>query len=150
MLAFRNEAGFSLLELLIAMALMGVLLIPLVTIFTNSLRSTRSTMQRKKANQLMGSCLASLRSVAKFSELDDGSSTSCDADSASGNPYSFESPHSDFEYFTEVDQQADTSGRNIKVVNIRVRYESPLHGDRRCITDPDCSDWDASTVVSKH
>lgn len=145
------EGGYSLLEILVAIAILGVFLIPLTTVFSQSLRYVRGMKKRDKATRLMTSCLSQLRSVADYSsDLSTGSPVKCDGNGWGGGTYeTFPSPDDDFEYRTSVELVAEDSGRNIKKVSIRVRYSSPLLKETRCLSSVNCNDWDASTFVSQ-
>lgn len=150
MLIHRDD-GFSMVELLIAMVLLGIFLIPLTTVFSQSIRYVRAAKKRDVATRLMTSCLSEVRSVADYSsELTPGNAVQCNGNSWSGGTFqSFDAPYSRIEYQTLVRQVANDSGRNVKKIHIKVRYKSPISGDRRCLRDANCGRWDSSTFVSK-
>lgn len=145
MLVPQDRRGFSLIELLIVLAMLGVMLLPLVSAFTRSIRYVETARKRKVASNLMWSCLSSIRSVASYSQLPTGS-VDCVGQTRGDDPRAFRS-NSNFEYETQVRTLTQDSGRSLKRIDIRVRYPS---GDgMRCLTDVECKKWDATSVVSK-
>lgn len=148
----NNQSGFSLIELLIAMAVIGVLLIPLTSTFTFSLESIRHSKNRQRATMLAKDCLSRLRSTVEFSNLPSaGGSIQCDGATGGSPPFEFADPNDDIDYWTSVSTAGNTGGVLIKEVNIRVRFSSPFHGSGACITNVDCSGtaWDFTTLVSQ-
>lgn len=150
MLKVSKEDGFSLIELLVVMAILGIVTIPLVNVFAQSIRYLQSSKRKKVAGQVANSCLSKLRSVVEFSKLPDNGLTSCEgATGSSWYTYSRPSSAVTYEYKARSEKVADVSGREVKLIKIKVRYPSRTGGNKRCLSTKDCSKWDISTLVAK-
>lgn len=145
--------GFALVEMLIVIAVMGIILMPVATAFTQSLRAIRASKSRQTAAMLGQQCLELMRSTVKYNILpEDGRSIRCDGSDIGGGPYSFGEPHETYDYTTSVKQVENTGGDlPLKMIRIRVIYPAVFHDGTRCISTVDCgsSDWDYTSFLAK-
>lgn len=138
------------IELLVAMAIIGVMLVPMVNAYTFSMKSLRHSKNRQLAAMLGKDCLAKLRSTVPFSALPTGgSSIKCDGSAPGGDPYSFPEPNADFEYETQVSDINTSGGPSMRLVRIRVRFPTPFHTAGSCVSGPACSAWDFTTLMAE-
>jgi len=67
--AYSRKEGFTLLEVLIAVAILGVGIIAVMGLFPNSLRQARAAAERNAAATAAGSELSRLRALDNLSEM---------------------------------------------------------------------------------
>ncbi|MFB6344605.1 MAG: prepilin-type N-terminal cleavage/methylation domain-containing protein [bacterium] len=145
----HKQAAFSLIELMVAMAMMGALLIPMVVAYSQSLKSIRFSRHRQTATMLGKDCLSRLRSTVSFADLPVGSSVSCSGDTTGEDVYTFNHPYTDYKYETQVEEVTNSGGQVLKRINLKVKFNTPYDSSRQCISGADCNDWDFTTFRAK-
>lgn len=146
----NDENGFSFLELMIVLAVMGIVLTPMIQTFYRTFQAGRSAQFRQKATYLSQDCMAQLQKTVEFNALpssESGESISCDGSTKGESEYNFKSDNS-FSYETMV--SSVNGGNALKQIRIRVHLPGSSQSENRCITSSDCSDWDFSTLVAEH
>ncbi|MFB6345506.1 MAG: prepilin-type N-terminal cleavage/methylation domain-containing protein [bacterium] len=149
----RTDDGFTLVEVLIALAVMGIIMMPVANLVSQSLKTIRSSKSRKTAAKLAQECLGLIRSTVQYGSLPTGGeSISCDGSSTGSEPYSFDAPYGKYDYVTSVKKVENNGGKlPLKMVRIRVLFPATFHEGKRCISTTDCgsSDWDYNTLIAE-
>lgn len=145
-----GKQGFSLLELLVVMAVLGIIMVPMINAFSQSFQATRIARMRQTGTMLAQNCLAQLRSTVEYSNIPTGNtSVSCDGSTTGNSRYQFGSNYPEFSYETSAEQMANTGGGlDLKLVRIRVYFPGGFTQGERCISTTSCNSWDFTTFVA--
>lgn len=132
MLNNKSECGFSLIELLVATAILGVAVAPLVSGIVQSWRVSLEATRQTRAIMLSQWKLEQQLAEVDFANLQDRSISNCQ----------FESyvPTSDGNFECEVDVEDLPQGTNnfeTKEISVTIHFDSVLTSNRRTIQ---CSD----------
>lgn len=146
----RDQRGFTLVEVLVAIALIGVALVPLMYAYTYSTRLTLETRRVTTANNLARHCLAQMTATVEYTGLDNADCSTTDGD--------FDPPYEEFHYQTDAERFTAGSDPNLDLTVLRIKVIFPtLFGDNhRTLTCPGgvsedgsgCDEWDLATVVT--
>lgn len=144
------QQGFTLVEVLVAVALIGIALAPLMYAYTYSTRLTLETQRVTLANVLARHCLAQMSATVDYTNLDNA-----DCSTTAGD---FDPPYGDFHYQTDVQRFTAGSDPNLDLTVLRIKVIFPtLFGDEhRTLSCPSgvgkdgsgCDQWDLATVVT--
>lgn len=131
-------SGFTLIEAILAMAIVSLALLPMVEAYTLMFRTSLDASKRNTATILAQECIQTLTDQVPYQDLD--GSTAC----VPTEPYGqFGDPYSEYSYQTNVNTiSTGDSQIDVSEIQLRVEYPSLTGGSTKCITSPDCSDWD--------
>lgn len=144
------DRGLTLVEVLVAMALIGITLVPMVSAHTYFSRVTSETHHRMIAAGLARRCLSHLKATVEYDALN--GSTGCTTTRGDFNP-----PHDDFHYEIHVDRLVGPGpASELKVIRIKIMFPA-MFGDRyrtlSCtggvgMDGSGCDRWDRVTALS--
>lgn len=141
----RDRAdAYTLIEVLVAMALLAVAVVPLMTSYVVSWRSSQDAHRRSRAIMLSRWKLGQLRAVQGFSGVSSQDRTSCTLKP----PYD-EVKTDRYDCTVKVNQYSDfhaAANQNPKRVTVTVLYDSPFGGESSvklsstlaCLNTGDC------------
>lgn len=143
------DGGFSLIEFLAAVALIGIAILPILGAFTFSWQSSVSSFRRSKAVMLGRWKIEQLRTTETYSEIDDVSRKNCKLPS----PYwSNADPAGEYECEITVHPISHDHDRySAKQVNIKIIFATNQEKERtlNCSDMNKCSQPDFSTMIAK-
>jgi len=145
-----GRGGFTMVELVVTLVLVGIALAPMVHGYVSATRTTMETRRLTTAHNLARACLAHLRTVIDYHALSDRSRCS----TTRGR---FDPPFQAFGYEIGVRRiHGSTSGFEVKMLRLRVIFPGRFDGGNRTLacpestpgTDSDCDRWDLVSIVS--
>lgn len=146
-----SQAGFSLIELLVTIAILGIIMGPMVSAYVFAMQTSIDAQRRSKAVMLANWKVEQLRAEKGFSGLETGTTDK----SSCSLPAPYNSSDKGIEYNCEIIVE-EVSGTDpnfaAKKVEIKIFYDSVVTGNERTITCGDASDCNAAdyaTYLSK-
>lgn len=145
-----RDRGLTLVEVLVAVALIGVALVPMVSAHTYFNRVTTESRRTIIAAGLARRCLSHLKVTVEYDDLD--GSTSC-----SKTYGDFDPPRGDFHYETHVERLVGPeSASRVKVIRLKIVFPAAFGENHRTLSctggvAPDgsgCDRWDRVALVS--
>jgi prepilin-type N-terminal cleavage/methylation domain-containing protein len=143
MFKLNSESGFSLIELLVAITIMGVALVPMLGAYTRSMMVSLEATRKSKAMMLGNWKLGQIRSVNAYSALSSKSRTEC----------SLPAGYGDYACEYTVEAVPGTAEFAAKKIELRVHFSSSVYGGERTISCNDsssCDQPDLMTYISKY
>lgn len=137
-----SPAGFTLVELLVTLVVLGIALAPVVGAYTRLRDSARDARRRTRAALLARQHLALRVATQSYDDLTPGTRSG-----------SFPPPHDRFDWVRRVSRISDPDpNHRVKIIRVRVVFRSAVTGNRRtvrCSRVSGCDTWDAARVLAR-
>lgn len=139
---FRKKRGFSLIELMVTVAIIGIAIVPIMMSYVRTWQTTIAAKRLTIATMLARKEIEKLQATTSFGNMSTGNTT--------GN---FTGAHDDYSWKRKISKlNGSSNSYNAKKIQIRVNYNSILTGSKRSVTCSKvsaCDSWDYSKVVTK-